>query len=111
MSVQINSFQLDLAFGALENAKRRGMITTLSYRPATVSQLAKEYDLSLPAVHKHIRTLEQSQLINRRKVGRTNFVSLNNQTLGAVQSWLSQFNTDWGNNQETLRNYLAGLDT
>ena len=109
MSVDIKSPQLDHIFTALGHAKRRGMIDTLAYRPATVSQLAEEYKLSLPAMHKHIRTLEEAKLIQRKKVGRTNFVALNRKSLKAAQNWLMQYRTDWGSDEETLENYIASF--
>ncbi len=101
--------QLDNLFGALANDRRRGMVNTLAYRPATVLQLAKEQGLSLPAMHKHIRYLEKSKLIERRKVGRTNFVALNRNSMRLVQAWALQYRTEWGNDNETLENYIAGL--
>jgi DNA-binding transcriptional ArsR family regulator len=103
------SIQLDAAFSALGHSKRRGMISALSYRPATVAQLADEFKLSLPAIHKHIRSLENAQLIQRRKVGRTNFVALNKSSLKRTQDWINQYRTDWGNDEETLENYIAGF--
>jgi DNA-binding transcriptional ArsR family regulator len=109
MKSQPTALALDSAFQALAHSKRRGMIETLSYRPASVSQLANEFNLSLPAMHKHIRLLEKARLIERRKAGRTNFVALNRQSLAAAQNWLSQFYTEWGDNRETLENYIASL--
>jgi DNA-binding transcriptional ArsR family regulator len=109
MDIKVNASNLDNAFAALSNAKRRGMIETLSYRPASVSQLADEFKLSLPAMHKHIRLLEKARLIQRRKAGRTNFVALDRQSLAAAQGWLGQFYTEWGDNRETLENYIASL--
>lgn len=100
---------LDALFNALGHEKRRGIVLTLSYRPATVTQLAEEYDLSLPAIHKHIRTLEKAKLIERKKVGRTNFVALNKKVLATVQEWINQFHTEWSNDEETLENYIASL--
>ena len=110
MVLAIDSPQLDHLFNALGHAKRRGMLNTLSFRPATVSQLAEEYSLSLPAIHKHIRVLEEARLIRRKKVGRTNFVALNRQSLKAAQDWIMQYRTDWGSDQETLENYIASLE-
>lgn len=110
MSYTIDSPSLDYVFDALSHAKRRGMLDTLSYRPATVSQLADEYGLSLPAMHKHIRTLEQANLIRRRKVGRTNFVALNRKSLKAAQDWIMQYRTEWGADDETLENYIASME-
>ena len=100
---------LDEVFQAMGNAKRRGILHTLSFQPATVSQLASEYDLSLPAIHKHVRVLESAGLIARKKVGRVNFVALNKATLRSLQSWINQYRTEWGNDQESLDNYISGL--
>jgi DNA-binding transcriptional ArsR family regulator len=100
---------LDTSFQALGHTKRRDMVYYLSFRPATVGQLADEFGLSLPAMHKHIRLLETAGLITRRKVGRTNFVALNRQGLSVAQGWMMQFRTDWGNDDETLENYIVSL--
>lgn len=108
--LKISSPTLDQAFEALSHPKRRGIINTLSFRPATVSQLAEDYQLSLPAIHKHIRSLESAHLIQRRKVGRTNFVALDKPGLRDIQEWLMQYRTEWGNDQETLENYIASLN-
>lgn len=110
MVLVIDSPRLDTLFTALGHAKRRGIIATLSYRPATISQLADEYALSLPAIHKHIRVLETAGLIERRKVGRTNFVALQAQALQDIQDWIMQFRTEWGSDSQTLENYLASLE-
>lgn len=101
--------QIDSVFKALAHSKRRGMLNELSFRPATVKQLADSHRLSLPAIHKHIRLLEEAGLIERRKSGRTNFVALNAKTLGKAQGWINQFHTEWGSGKETLDNYIAGL--
>jgi DNA-binding transcriptional ArsR family regulator len=103
--------QLDTIFEAFGHGKRRGIVMTLAYRPATVSQLADEHDLSLPAIHKHIRLLEKAQLIQRKKVGRNSFVAFDRDGMNLAQAWVMQFNTAWGNNQETLDNYIASLQS
>lgn len=100
---------LNNILGALSNDKRRGMVSDLALRPATVKQLANYYGLSLPAIHKHIRILEDAGLIERRKVGRTNFIALNRRGLQELQAYAMQFNTSWGNGQESLENYIAGM--
>ena len=104
---QLNS--LDRVFGALSSQKRRSMVYDLSFRPATVTRLAQDHELSLPAIHKHIRALEEAGLIVRKKVGRTNFVALHKRTLRETQEWIMQFHTEWGNDEESLENYIAGL--
>lgn len=106
---RLPSGQLDDVFSALANSKRRDMVQALSFRPATIAQLADEHDLSLPAMHKHIRSLEKADLIHRKKVGRTNFVALNHVSLRLIQTWSGQFRTEWGSDKETLENYIRGL--
>lgn len=107
--LSITASQLDLLFLALAHPTRRGILTTLSFRPATVSQLAEEHRVSLPAIHRHIRTLEEAQLIQRRKVGRINFVALRRKALHEAQQWLMQYRTEWGTDKETLENYIANF--
>jgi DNA-binding transcriptional ArsR family regulator len=111
MKLSHQSPQLDLAFEALGNAKRRAIMHALSFGPATVSQLAGEFALSLPAIHKHMRLLEVAGLIQRRKVGRVNFVALRRTGLAEVQAWIMQYRTEWGSDNETLDNYIASLSS
>jgi DNA-binding transcriptional ArsR family regulator len=101
--------QLDAVLGSLANQKRRGIIHDLSLQPATVGQLAQRHKLSLPAIHKHIRTLEDAKLIVRKKTGRTNFVALDPTTLRLAQNWIMQYRTEWGSASTTLENYISRM--
>ena len=65
--------------------------------------------LSLPAIHKHIKILENADMIIRKKIGRTNFLALNRESLRGLQDWLMQYHTYWGSNEETLENYAQYL--
>jgi len=109
MNIPYDSPQLDNVLDALANQKRRGIIHDLALSPATVGQLARRHELSLPAIHKHIRTLEDAKLIIRRKAGRTNFVALDSATLGLAQNWITQYRTAWGNTEATLENYISRM--
>ena len=102
--------RLDFIFEAFVNKKRRGMIDTLAYRPATISQLANEHKLSLPAMHKHVKILQKAELIQRKKVGRINFLAFDQNAMKQAQDWIMQYNTAWGSNQETLENYIASME-
>ncbi len=101
---------LDLLFEALGNQHRREIVNILSLQPASISQLAEMRGLSLPAIHKHIKVLEKAELINRKKIGRTNFLSINRKSLRVLQKWVMQFRTYWGSDEETLENYLDYLN-
>jgi DNA-binding transcriptional ArsR family regulator len=109
MNIPYDSPQLDSVLDALANQKRRGIIHDLSLQPATVGQLARRHELSLPAIHRHIRTLEEAKLIVRKKAGRTNFVALDSTTLGLAQSWITQYQVAWGNSQASLENYISRM--
>jgi DNA-binding transcriptional ArsR family regulator len=109
MSAVEESQQLDLIFAALAHRKRRAIVYDLSFKPSTISRLAAKYDLSFPAIYKHIRLLEISELIIKKKSGRTNFIALNQITLSAGQAWMKQYKTEWGNPEATLENYIAKL--
>lgn len=109
MTVPYDSPDLDRILEALANERRRGIVHELSLQPASISQLARSFGLTLPAIHKHIRILEEAQLIVRRKEGRTNFVALNYGTLRLVQQWVNQYQTGWGNTNASFENYLSGM--
>lgn len=101
--------ELDDIFEALANKHRREIIYFLSLQPSSISQLASMRDLSLPAIHKHIKILENADLLVRKKIGRTNFLTLNRHSLSVLQDWVMQFHTYWGSGEETLENYAQYL--
>ena len=84
---------LDDVFEALANKLRREIIHVLSQQPSSISQLAAMRGLSLPAIHKHIKVLVKAGMIIRRKIGRTNFLTLNRESLRGLQDWLMQYHT------------------
>jgi DNA-binding transcriptional ArsR family regulator len=100
---------LSSVFSALANAHRRELILLLALKPRSISELAELRGLSLPAIHKHIRILEDSSMVSRRKLGRTNFLALEREPLGRLQAWTAQFSPWWGTDAETLENYARRL--
>jgi DNA-binding transcriptional ArsR family regulator len=109
MEISYDSQLLDKILDALANQKRRAIIHDLSLQPSTVKHLASNHRLTLPAIHKHIRILENSKLILRKKSGRTNFVALNSNSLALAQNWISQYHVAWSNPKATLDNYITRL--
>jgi len=99
------SYDLDKIFEALGNQHRREIIYALSLQPHSISQLAKMRDLSLPAIHKHIKILKDAGLVLDKKSGRTHFLTINRQALLSLHEWVMQYHAYWGNNKETLENY------
>src|SRR5258708_2015768 len=96
---------LDKIFEALGNQHRREIIYALGLQPHSISQIAAMQGLSLPAIHKHIKILENAGLVINKKNGRTHFLTINRQALRGMQEWLMQYQAYWGNDKETLENY------
>lgn len=82
---------LDNVFEALANKHRREIIYIVSLGPCSISKLAFLRNLSLPAIHKHIEILEKGGMVTRRKIGQTNFLTLNRASLRGLQDWLMRF--------------------
>lgn len=97
---------LSETFTALANDHRRRIVRELAVQPRAISALADELDLSLPAIHKHIRVLEDAGLLRRRKVGRTNFLALERAPIHGLQTWINEFQPWWGTGEESLDNYF-----
>ena len=97
-------------FEALANEHRRSIVHRLSLLPASIVQLAAAEQLSLPAIHKHIKILERAKLVQRKKSGRTNFLALDRTALRELRDWIEQYHAYWGTNEETLENYVAGIE-
>jgi DNA-binding transcriptional ArsR family regulator len=104
---------LDQVLEALANPHRRAIVYVLGLQPCAISQLAAMRGLSLPAIHKHLRVLEDAGFIVRRKEGRTTYLTLNPRPLARLQDWVGQFHPYWGHGEGTYENYaeyLSGTD-
>ena len=102
---------LDSVLEALANPHRREIVYVLGLQPCAVSQLARMRGLSLPAIHKHVKVLENAGLVSRRKTGRTTYLTLNPRRLRLLQDWVGQFHTYWGSDEASFENYQDYLDT
>src|SRR5689334_7969339 len=106
-----DSTSLDRAFQALVDPVRRGMLAQLSRGPATVSELAAPYPISLPAVMQHLKSLEAGGLVASRKAGRVRTVKLKADVLGEAEGWLRQRREEWSAQLDRFENYVAKLKT
>lgn len=100
---------LDALFGALAHEHRREIISALALQPRSISELAEMRGLSLPAIHRHVKALEDIGMVLRKKVGRTSFLALGRQPLRDLQTWVMGFQPNWGSDSETLENYVQHL--
>jgi DNA-binding transcriptional ArsR family regulator len=106
-----DSPQLDRAFQALADPVRRGMLSRLSHGPASVSQLAEPYPISLSGVLQHLKALEDCGLVRSEKKGRVRTVRLEPNALSAPETWIADRRSEWKAQADRLENYLATLNS
>lgn len=104
------SLNLDLLFQALSDPTRRAMIDRLSRGPASVSELAKPFDMSLPAVVQHLAALENSGLVTSQKLGRVRTVQIQPDALSQAEQWINDRRTLWVKRLDRLGDFLAKGD-
>ena len=98
--------RLDRLFYALSDSTRRALLSRLALGPAKVTDLAKPFRMSLPAVSKHLKVLERAHLVSRTVRGRVHRLALKGEPLHHVETWLDPFRTYWEGNLSALRRDL-----
>ena len=107
---QSTSPSLDLMFQALADPTRRMMVDRLSRGPASVSELAKPFDMSLPAVVQHLQVLEQSGLVRSEKVGRVRTCTIDPGALSQAEQWINDRRLAWERRLDRLGEFLAATE-
>jgi DNA-binding transcriptional ArsR family regulator len=102
---------LDLAFQALADPTRRVMVERLARGPTSVSELAQPLDMTLSAVVQHLAVLEQSGLVQSRKVGRVRTCRLEPRALQGAERWFAERRATWERHLDQLGRFLAETDT
>jgi DNA-binding transcriptional ArsR family regulator len=100
-----NESRLDLAFGALADATRRAILKRLSAGDVTVGELAEPFEMSRPAISKHLRVLERAGLVRTDREGRVSRCFLNASGLREATSWVDEYRTFWEDRLEALARY------
>ena len=101
-----NQQALDSTFAALSDATRRGILARLASGEASVTELAKPYDMSLPAVSKHLRVLESAGLVARSKDGRVHRCRLEAAPLKSAADWIEHYRRFWEAQLDSLQRFL-----
>jgi len=86
---------LDRTFAALSDPTRRSFLERLSTGPASISELATPHDISLPGALKHIRILEEANLVSTEKRGRTRECRIGPAELDDVTRWIEWYRARW----------------
>jgi DNA-binding transcriptional ArsR family regulator len=100
------SESLNNTFAALSDPTRRAILSKLAGGEMTIMEIATPFDMSLPAVSKHIRVLEKAGLVSRRKQGREYFCCLNAKPLRNAAKWLVFYQQFWDAKLDSLANFL-----
>jgi DNA-binding transcriptional ArsR family regulator len=98
--------ELDRLFRALGDRTRRALLSSLAEKPAMITELADPFDMSLPAVSRHIRVLERAQLVVRNIDGRVHHCSLDLAPLKTAEEWLRHYRRFWEAKLDALARYV-----
>ncbi len=93
---------LDQAFGALADPTRRAILMRLARGDATVGELAQPFSISLPAISRHLKVLEDAALITTERDGKHRRCRLRAETLGQAADWLDFSQRFWGGSLDRL---------
>jgi DNA-binding transcriptional ArsR family regulator len=99
--------QLDSTFLALADPTRRAVLGRLGRGPASVSELAKPFDMALPSFLKHIRFLEDSGWIRTHKSGRVRMCVIETASFDVVEVWLSEQRALWKGRTDRLEQFVT----
>ena len=101
------SAALDLVFQALADPTRRVMVERLTRGPASVSELARPFAMSLPAVVQHLQVLEASGLVRSEKSGRVRTCRIEPAVLRTAEQWIAERRMGWERRLDRLGEILA----
>lgn len=107
MAADITSEKLDRVFGALADNTRRSILKKVQTEAVTVVELASDFHISLPAVSKHLKILENAGLLKREKKGRFIHCKYYPQTMEAAVKWISDQHQFWNESFNSLEKFLA----
>ncbi|MCW2506531.1 MAG: transcriptional repressor sdpR [Actinomycetia bacterium] len=101
--------RLSVIFGALADPTRRAILTRLAEGDATVSELAEPFSISLQAVSRHLKVLEQAGLITRSRSAQWRSSSLNAEPLREATAWMERYRQFWDTNFARLDAHLKRM--
>jgi len=103
--------ELSATFAALADPTRRAILARLSAGEATVTELAEPFEISLPAVSKHLKVLERAGLIERGREAQWRPCRLKAERLREVDQWMEQYRRFWEDRLGRLDDYLRQLQS
>ncbi len=101
--------QLDNTLAALADPTRRAILAQLASGERTVTELAEPFEMTMPAVTKHLKVLERAGLIERGREAQTRPCRLRAAPLKEVADWVEDYRRDWEQSLDRLGGYLQDL--
>jgi DNA-binding transcriptional ArsR family regulator len=109
MTATIDERRLSETFAALANSTRRAILARLSEGEATVTELAEPFEMSLPAISKHIKVLERAGLVVRGQLAQYRPCALDAARLEEVSTWAERYRPVWEARLDRMDDYLKQL--
>lgn len=103
------SDELSATFAALADPTRRAILARLAQGEASVTELARPFDMSFPAVSKHLKVLERAGLVERGRDAQFRPRRLRPGPLRTVDAWLKEYRLVWEDNLNQLETYLTSV--
>ena len=101
--------QLSRVFSALADPTRRRILTQLSRGPASVGEVASQFDVSAPAISQHVKVLERAGLVSRTVQAQWRTLSLQPEPLDAASAWVEQQRREWNLRFDALDAHLEQM--
>ena len=98
---------LDATFAALADPTRRRILQRLAVTDATVGELAAPFDVSAPAISRHLRVLEDAGLVSRERDGRVHHLRLEREAMNEALGWIAHWGGFWESRFDALEELLA----
>jgi len=105
----MNEANLDTTFAALADPTRRAILARLALGETSVTELAKPFEMSMPAISKHLKVLEKAGLIDRGRDAQTRPARLNPAALKTAAAWIDEYRRFWEESFDRLDAYLQRL--
>jgi DNA-binding transcriptional ArsR family regulator len=101
-----NTLTLDRTFAALGDPARRSIVLSLASGSATVRDIAAPFDMSRPAISKHLRVLKDAGIVTSETSGRENWYSLADEAFENADEWMSEVHTMWADALGSLKRFV-----
>ena len=106
-----HSSKLDATFAALSDPIRRGILSRLAKGDSSVGELARPFDVSLPAISRHLRVLQRAGLLTQDRQGRVRRCRLRATPMRAAAAWIERYSRFWTQQLDALAQFVEQTES